>query len=182
MPNFRAVTAGTKPPPPTAKQALWMATQNSFDYSAFVFVGATSAFAEWTDAHKQLGEGMHGYVRYYWRGFADKTDGNYLVLFVFPTLLHEDERYYALGEGGFWHRLAYSSSRIFITPNYQGQETFNASELLGRGLAQVISTTYYPSQARTPGAVAQKFAYALLRDALTQSFREFWPDINRHLP
>ena len=36
MPNYRAVSAGAIPPPPTPKQAFKIATQNSFDYSSFV--------------------------------------------------------------------------------------------------------------------------------------------------
>jgi hypothetical protein len=35
MPNFRAVSAGAHPPPPTAKQSFMIATRNSFDYSSF---------------------------------------------------------------------------------------------------------------------------------------------------
>ena len=100
MPNYRAVSAGAIPPPPTPKQAFKIATQNSFDYSSFVFVGITSLLAEGTNAHPQLGEGMAGFGRYYWRGFLDKTDGNYLVIFALPTVFHQDERYYAKGEGG----------------------------------------------------------------------------------
>ena len=181
MPNYRAVSAGALPPPPTPGQAFKIATQNSFDYSAFIFVGITSAMAQASNAHPQLGEGLTAFGRYYWRGFVDKTDGNYLVVFALPTLLHEDERYYAMGEGGFWKRAIYSASRILITPNYHGHNTFNASEILGRGMAQGISTAYYPSSDRTLGALAEKYAYALGRDALTNVFREFWPDIATHV-
>jgi hypothetical protein len=181
MPNFRAVSAGETPPPPTAKQAFIIATQNSFDYSAFVFVGVTSALAEWTDAHPQLGEGMEGFGRYYWRGFVDKADGNYLVIFALPTVFHQDERYYAMGRGGFWKRLGYSLSRVAVTPNYDGHDSFNVSELLGRGISQGISLAYYPSKTRTLGGFASKYGYAVLRDAATNSFREFWPDIAVHV-
>jgi hypothetical protein len=181
MPNFRAVSAGTLPPPPTPKQALWIATQNSFDYSAFIFVAITSAMSEGSNSHPQLGKGVAGFGRYYWRGFLDKTDGNYLVIFAFPSILHEDERYYAKGRGGFWKRFAYSSTRIFITPNYQGHNTVNFSELFGRGISQAISATYYPSEVRTVGAISTKLGYAFLRDAATNVFREFWPDISTHV-
>jgi hypothetical protein len=181
MPNFRAVSAGAIPPPPTPKQALKIATLNSFDYSAFVFVGITSALAEWSNAHSQLGQGLPGYGRYYWRGYLDKTDGNYLVIFALPTVFHQDERYYAMGKGNFWKRAAYSGSRILITPDYHGHSSFNASELLGRGTAQAISIAYYPSKSRTASAIATKYAYALGRDALTNVFREFWPDIATHV-
>ena len=181
MPNYRAVSAGEIPPPPTPKQAFKIATQNSFDYSSFIFVGITSLMSEGTNAHPQLGKGVPGFGRYYWRGFADKTDGNYLVIFALPTIFHQDERYYALGKGGFWKRGIYAASRILITPDYHGHNSFNASEILGRGMAQGISTAYYPSHDRTLGALAMKYGYALGRDALTNVFREFWPDIATHV-
>lgn len=181
MPNFRAVSAGELPPPPTPKQAFKIATQNSFDYSSFIFVGITSALAEWTDAHPQLGQGLPGYGRYYWRGFLDKTDGNYWVIFALPSVLHQDERYYAMGHGSIVKRGLYASTRIFVTPDYSGHNSFNASELVGRGIAQGISITYYPSKSRTLGALATKYAWALGRDALTNTFREFWPDIATHV-
>jgi len=180
MPNFRAVSAGALPPPPTSKQAFIIAAQNSFDYSSFVFVGITSLMAKETNAHPQLGNGRAGFGRYYWRGFVDKTAGNYLVIFALPSLLHQDERYYAMGKGGFWKRAFYSASRIAVTPDYHGRNSVNISELLGRGIAEGISAEYYPSQTRTAGAIATKLGYAIGRDALTNVFREFWPDIAAH--
>ena len=180
MPNYRAVSAGAIPPPPTPKQSFKIATQNSFDYSSFVFVGLTSLIAKGEDAHPSLGKGVGGYWAYYWRGFVDKTDGNYWVIFALPTVLHEDERYYAKGEGPLLKRALYSSTRVLITPNYHGHNTFNVAELSGRGIAQGIGTTYYPSSDTSAGALAQKWAYAIMRDALTNTFREFWPDIATH--
>ena len=181
MPNFRAVSAGALPLPPTPKQAFIIATQNSFDYSSFIFVGITSLLAEGTEAHSQLGKGAAGFGRYYWRGFVDKTDGNYLVIFALPTVFHQDERYYAMGKGGFWKRGFYAATRILITPDYHGHNSFNASELLGRGMAQGISVAYYPSGTRTAGALASKYGWAIGRDVLTNVFREFWPDISLHV-
>jgi hypothetical protein len=181
MPNYRAVSAGTTPPPPSAGQALKIATQNSFDYSAFIFGGMTSLMAEGSNKHPQLGKGVPGFGRYYWRGFVDRTDGNYLVVFALPTLLHIDERYYAKGQGGVWKRGIYAASRTLITPNYQGHNTFNAPEVFGRGLAQAVSTSYYPQADRNAGALAAKFGWAMGRDALTNVFRELWPDISASL-
>lgn len=184
MPNYRAVSAGALPPPPTPKQAFIIATQNSFDYSAFVFVGITSLLADVSEAHPAIGEnGFPAYAGYYWRGFLDKTSGNYMVVFALPTVFHQDERYYARGEGNgsIAKRGIYAATRILITPNYQGKNTFNTSEVLGRAIAQGISTTYYPQADRTPGALAVKYGWAMGRDALTNVFREFWPDIAVHV-
>lgn len=181
MPNYRAVSAGEIPPPPTPKQAFKIATQNSFDYSSFAFVGITSLLAEATDAHKQLGKGLDGFGNYYWRGFVDKTDGNYLVIFAYPTLFHQDERYFSKGKGGFVRRTAYAASRVLIAPSYSGHEDFNFSEVLGRASAQGISTAYYPKSDRTVGALAVRFGWAVGRDATTNVFREWWPDIATHV-
>lgn len=181
MPNFRAVSPGQNPPPPSFKQSLKIATQNSFDYSSFIFVGITSALAEATDAHPELGKGMGGFGQYYWRGFVDKTDGNYWVISILPTVFRQDTRYYAMGEGGFWKRSTYAATRIFVARKYDGDNTFNISEVLGRGIAQGISTTYYPSASNTGEKLIVKYAYALGRDALTNVFREFWPDIATHV-
>ena len=181
MPNYRAVSAGAIPPPPTPKQAFKIATQNSFDYSSYMFVGLTSMIAEGEDAHPSLGKGVPGFWGYTWRGFVDKTDGNYWVIFALPTVFHQDERYFAKGEGPIMKRAIYSSSRVLITPSYSGRNTFNISELLGRGIAQGISISYYPKADISGGEIAEKWAYALLRDAATNTFREFWPDIATHV-
>ena len=181
MPNYRAVSAGAIPPPPSRKQAFKIATQNSFDYSAFVFTAFTSGIADLQGAHKELGHGLPGYWAYYWRGFVDKTDGNYLVIFALPTIFRQDERYYAMGQGSIGKRVLYSASRVLITPDYHGRNSFNASELIGRAMAQGISATYYPKADRTAGELATKWGYAVMRDALTNVFREFWPDIATHV-
>ena len=181
MPNYRAVSAGVKPPPFTPHEAFMVATRNSFDYSSFVFVGITSLLAEGTNAHSQLGKGVPGYWAYYWRGYLDKTDGNYWVDFVMPSIVHQDERYYALGRGGVMKRSVYAATRVLITPNFDGKNGFNTSEVLGRGISQAISLSYYPSQTQSFSGFAQKYGYALSRDAITNVFRELWPDINAHV-
>ena len=181
MPNYRAVSAGVLPPPPTSREAFMIATEDSFDYSAFVFVGITSLMAKGADTWPQLGKGPDGLWDYYWRGFLDKTDGNYWVFWAMPTVLHQDERYYAMGEGHIVRRGVYAATRVLITPNYHGKNTFNTSEIVGRAASQAISLTYYPSGVQTASAYTSKFAFAIGRDALTNVFREFWPDIDSRL-
>ena len=181
IPNYPAVSAGAKPPPPTPRQSFKLATETSFDYSSFILTGLTSMMAEGINAHPELGKGVGGFGRYYWRGVVDKTDSNYWVLFILPTVLHHDERYYTLGHGSIWKRGIYAGSRVFITPNYAGTNTFNGSEVFGRAIAQGISNAYYPAPDRTAGDNAKRYGYALGRDALVNVFREFWPDIARHL-
>ena len=181
MPNYRAVSAGEIPPPPSARQAFELATVNSFDYSAIVFGALTSMLAEGTNTHPDLGKGVPGFWAYNWRGFLDKTDGNYMVVFALPTLLHEDVRYYAMGHGGFKRREFHAASSVLIAKNYHGQNTFSGAEVFGRAIAQGLSQFYYPDHDNTMGALFARYGYSVGRDAITASFREFWPDIAVHV-
>jgi hypothetical protein len=47
-----------------------------------------------------------------------------------PQIFHQDECYYAMGKGSsIGKRALYAASRILITPDYPGRNSFNASEL-----------------------------------------------------
>lgn len=177
VPNYKAVSAGEIPLPPTPRRAFLIATKNNFDYSSYVFVGLLAAINEGYGAYPGLRKGLPGFWDYSWRGFLDKADGDYMTIFLMPTLLHEDGRYFAKGEGGKWRRTLYSTSRVFIAPSYQGRSTLNGAELLGKGVAQGLSTFYYPDSSRNARTIGEKYALNLARDAVTNTFREFWPDI-----
>ncbi|MCL2659088.1 MAG: hypothetical protein FWD64_01025 [Acidobacteriaceae bacterium] len=175
------VSAGVIPPPPAPMQSFVLATQNSFYPTSFALVGLTSLVTKGLDTHPEFGKGPKGYWEYYWRGFADRTLGSYSVIFVYPTLLRQDTRYVPAGKGPVIKRGLYAASRVFVARSYSGENVFNASEVLGRGTAIAISTAYYPSQRRTAGEQAPRFAYALGFDAATNAFYEFWPDIAKHI-
>lgn len=181
MSSDRIVDAGETPPPPTPRLAFKIATHASFDPSSFALTGVTSLMAEGLDTKPQLGKGAAGFGRYYWRDHLDKTTGNYLVLFALPTVFHQDERYYIKGKGSIVQRSIYASSRVLITPDYRGHKVFNTSEVLGRGMAEGISLSYDPDDDRTVGSFAGRYAFALGWDALTNLFREFWPDVATRL-
>lgn len=184
MPNYRAVSAGSHPPPPTIKQNFRVATHQAFDYSSFFFLAITSSIADAEDAHPSLDTYNGGNAplwAYTWRGFLDKTDGNYLAAFVLPTILHEDTRYYAVGSGSKWKRLEYSASRVAIARTYGGRTTPNLAGLGGKVAAQAISPYYYPPGSSPFGVLATKFGYACARDIGFTVFREFYPDIAIHV-
>lgn len=180
MPNYRAVTAGATPPRPTLKINFMIATRSAFDYSSFVFGEITSISAEGLDEHPALGKGVPGLWAYSWRGFLDKTDGNYLGGFLLPTILHQDTRYYAMETGNPWKRVGYASTRWIVTRTYSEHNTFNLSNIGGMLIAQEISKTYYPAGTSPWSVLAEKFGYAIARGVGFTVFREFYPDIATH--
>jgi hypothetical protein len=99
MPNFHSVSAGSQLPPQSAKGKLLNATQDSFDYSSFMFVGALAGIAQAQRSTPEFGQGSAGYGRYYGHILADQTDENYLVEGFMPIVFRQDTRYYTLGRG-----------------------------------------------------------------------------------
>jgi len=181
MPNFRTVSGGAKPPPPTWKNNFVIATHQATDYSTFIFLGLTSITAEGLNMHPALGKGVCGLYAYSWRGFLDKTDNTYLSAWLLPSLLREDTRYYALGAGRpIPIRALYVISRQGVARTYGGRQTPNIAGLGGKVLTQVVSRTYYPPSATSFTVLASKFGYSVMRDVIFSSIREFYPDIAAH--
>jgi hypothetical protein len=178
VPNFRAVSVNVKLPPETVKEKFLGATQDSFDYSSFIYTGLLAGVSQWENSYPEFHQGAAGYGRYYWHTFADQTDENYWVEFILPVAFHQDPRYYTLGSGGIFKRTIYSFSRILITRTDAGNETFNVSEIVGAGAASGISTLYYPSPYKTWTKTGQRWVTSVGLDGATFIFKEFWPDIN----
>jgi hypothetical protein len=181
MPNFRSVSTGGVAHPPGWKYNFKIATRQATDYSSFIFLCITSLSAEGINSHPVLGKGVDGFYAYTWRGLLDKTDGTYLGAWFLPSLLHEDTRYYAMGNRrSIPVRALYVMSRQVVTRTYGGSETPNIAGLGGKVLTQVVSREYYPAGATSFGVLATKFAYSSMRDIGFTAIREFYPDIAGH--
>ena len=181
MPNFRSVSGGVKPHPLGWKYNANVAAHQAFDYSSFIFLGLNSISAEGLDEHPKLGKGVGGMWNYTWRGLIDKTDGTFMSAFLLPSLLHEDTRFYALGHGHpIVTRELYVMSRQVVARTYGGRNTPNIAGFGGKVLTQLISRQYYPAGTSDFGVLAEKFGYAVMRDIIFSSIREFYPDIAAH--
>jgi hypothetical protein len=181
MPNFRSVSSGAKPHPLGWKYNFSVATQQATDYSSFIFLGLTSLTAEGMNMHAALGKGVDGFYAYSWRGFLDKSDNTYLSAWLLPSLLHEDTRFYALGnEHSIPVRALYVISRQAVAKTYGGRQTPNIAGLGGKVLTQVVSRSYYPPSATSFPVLAIKFGYSVMRAVIFSSIREFYPDAAAH--
>jgi hypothetical protein len=178
IPNFRAVSADQHLPPQSVKEKFKTAMLDSVDYSSFIFVAGQAGVAQANNSYPEFGQGAKGYGRYYWHTLADAINENTWVEFIVPSMLHQDTRYYTLGRGDFAKRLGYAFTRIVITRNDEGHDTFNFSEVLGAGAFSGVANLYYPSQERTITKTYQRWITNLAIDGCTFAFKEVWPDIN----
>ena len=179
IPNFRAVSADTKLPPQTPKQKFLTATQDSFDYSALFIPAMLAGYSQATNATPEFHQGAAGYARYFWHSYVDQAIENYMVEAIVPIITHQDNRYYTLGKGGFFKRTGYAISRVVVTRNDAGNNTFNTSEVIGAGAAAGISNLYYPSAERTASNTISKWGINVGVDGAAFILKEFWPDINK---
>jgi hypothetical protein len=179
IPNYRAVSTGAHLPPLSTKEKFWLATQDSFDYSSFIFNGILAGIAMANNSEPSFGQGASGYGQYYAHTFADGTIENYLTEAIVPTLTKQDPRYYTLGHGGFLKRTGYSVSRLFLTRTNNGNNTFNISEIAGAGAAAGIGNAYYPPTSSTWVKTYQRWGTQLALDGAGDILKEFWPEINR---
>jgi hypothetical protein len=178
VPNFRAVSANEKLPPDTPRDKFKTAIQDSFDYSAIIFAAGQAGVAQAQDSYPEFHQGAAGFGRYFWHTFADQTDENLWVEGILPVALHQDNRYYTLGHGGFVKRSFYSFTRTLETRNDSGNEVPNYSEILGAGTSSSIAALYYPSPYRTWTKIGQRWLTNVIIDGVTFSVKEFWPDVN----
>ena len=156
VPNFAAVSADTQLPPLTKRGKFVLAMHDSLDYSGFTWTAILAGQSLAMRADPELGTGIKGYGRYYWRAFADGVSGTFFTEAIVPAITHEDPRYYTMGHGGFFRRLGYALSRTVVTKTDSGGRSFNWSEVAGNLLEAGLSNAYYPPEERGRWALAEK--------------------------
>ena len=173
VPNFGAVSADTQLPPLSTHEKFVLAAKDSVtDYSSYTWAGILAGQAMLLKSDPELGTGIKGYGRYYWRTFVDGVSGTFFTEAIVPSIMHEDPRYYTMEHGGFVRRLGYSISRAFVTKTDSGGTRFNTSEVVGNALTAGLSNAYYPPQERGLNQTATDWATQMESASFrTTSFR-----------
>ena len=179
LPNYKAVNDPNQPIVALRPSEKFGLVKHYFDPFTFVFTGVTAGLELATNEKEAYGQGGMGFAKRYGADFTDGFTNELFVTGVFPTLLHEDPRYYRLGHGSAWKRTAYALSRILITHSDTGRERFNASEFLGNITSGALSMTYYPQNERSAGGVFSRMSVQIGYDSLFNILKEFYPDLKR---
>ncbi len=197
LPNFLTLENTAKLPPMSAKDKYKVIALGTFDYVEYPWWAILAAISQASDGSPSLGQGWKAYAQRYGITAGDSMVENFMVGAVYPSILHQDPRFYQSGKGGFNRRLGYSISRIFVTRTDSGKSQFNYSEIFGAGTAAAISTyTYHPRSHyistpsnphqfepsdRTFNNMIDTWGTQLDLDTITIVVKEFWPDVHRKL-
>jgi len=178
IPNYRSHPSFREAKPLTAKEKFRLAARDSFDPGTFLLAGAIAGIRQARDSSPSYGQGMAGYGRYYGGAFGDLLIGDMMTTAVFPSLLHQDPRYFRQGTGSTWSRLRYAVGQIFLTHGDNRKTQFNYSEIFGNATAVAISNAYDPDN-RTAADAAGGLAMQLGLDMAGNIMKEFVPDVYR---
>lgn len=179
LPNYGTVEGKKALKPLTTGQKFRLATAGVFDWAAYPFNAALAGIGQAKNDPKSWGQGWGAYGKRYGASFADNGIGTYNTVAIYPSLLHEDPRYYQMGKGETFHRFGYGLSRLFVTKTDSGESKFNYSEIIGNATAAAISNIYHAPEDRTAGRNASTLGFLILYDGLSNELKEFWPDIRR---
>jgi hypothetical protein len=179
--NHRTTDDSDDLPKLTPRGKLAIAWGDATDRAIFAQTAFISGLGQATNANPSFGQGLAGYCRRFGTTYGDFAIENMMTEGVFPTLTHQDPRYFRRREGTARSRLGYAISRLFITRTDSGRNQFNYSELGGAATSLAISNAYYPD-GRSVGNNLGRYAVQLGFDAASNVLKEFWPDLKRKLP
>jgi len=180
LPNYRTANESAVYTPITVHQKFAIASKDSFDYPLVFLAAGLAGLSQLTDQNPSFGQGMAGYGKRVGTSYADQAMGNMMTEAIFPSLLHEDPRYFRRATGSKLSRTGYALSRIFVTRTDAGGTRFNYSEVLGNATGVAISNLYYPDSRNAADSIS-RLGQQLATDAVSQVLKEFWPDIKQRL-
>lgn len=159
--------------PLTAKQKFSLATRGTFDPVAMIGVGIAAGVEQATNAYAGYGQGAEGYSKRFAAKFVDGRSSDFLTHAVFPSLLHQDPRYYYQGSGSVKSRLIHAVSSAFVTRSDRGRTVPNYSFWLADISSGALSNLYYPKANRGAHLVFTNTAVGLAGRVGTNLLREF---------
>jgi Carboxypeptidase regulatory-like domain len=158
--------------PLDTKQKFTLATHSAFDPVSVISIGITAGIEQARNTYPEYGQGAEGYAKRYGASFGDEVIGRFLTSAVYPTIFHEDPRYFYKGTGSVGSRAVYALTRVLITRNDKGENVPNYSLFLGRLSAGAIANLYHPGD-NGVGFTFENAALNLAGRAANNLLREF---------
>jgi len=143
--------------------------------------GVSAAYNQARDIPEEYGQGWDAYGSRYGASLARASSDSFFGTFLFTSVLHEDPRFFPQSHPTFWGSVKYSAQRVFVTRTDSGQNTFNASGVVGSLAAEALANSYLPHSEQTGAANAERFATDLGWKFAGNMFKNYWPTIFRDM-
>jgi hypothetical protein len=140
-----------------------------------------AGLAQASNDFPEYGQGAAGYGKRFGAGLADEAAAGFFGTFLFPSVLHQDPRYYRLGTGPFKRRLGHALIRPVLTHRDSGGRAFNWSGLLGSIATSSLSNAYYPEENRGVGETFSRVEMSIPFSMIDEIVNEFGPDLEKKI-
>lgn len=147
IPNFYS-SYDWNAPPMLAKQKYKLIGRSLIDPVFFLEVAGIAGAEQYKGIFPAYGCCLEGYGKRYGAALANQAAGDFLGRAVFPSIFHQDPRYFYKGTGSAPSRALYAMSAAVITRGDSGRRMPNYSSILGNLAAGALSNLYYPEEDR----------------------------------
>jgi Carboxypeptidase regulatory-like domain len=172
FPNFYS-SYDWNAPPMRAKQKFQLGLRTVFDPVSFFTIAAVAGAEQYENIFPAYGSGLEGYGKRYGAAMANHASADLLSRAVYPSIFHQDPRYFYKGAGGFRARAFYAISAAFMARSDNGRWEPNYSGILGNFSAAAISNLYYPAANRGVSLIFLNGLAETGADAGSNLVREF---------
>jgi len=179
--NYATVEHPTVITPLHAKEKFKLGAEDAFDTYSIPLAALLAAIAQAKNDDASWGQGWLPYGKRLAAGYGDTVIGSFMTTGVFPSMLHEDPRYFRLGTGTKKARSWYALKRILVIRNDRGGTEFNFSEFGGNATAAAISLTYHTRADLNFSSWAGDYGTQIAIDVIANQCKEFWPDIRKRV-
>ena len=159
--------------PLNTKQKFSLAARDSLDFTTWIGVSAGAGIQQARNSYPGFGQGAEGYAKRWGALFATGRTSDFLSRALFPSLFHQDPRYFYQGSGTKWSRTKHAVAYAFVARSDSGHLMPNYSYFLADVASGALSTVYYPASNRGAGLVFTTAAEGLGGRAAQNLVREF---------
>jgi hypothetical protein len=161
----------------TKKQKFEAFLRNSHSVNLGIGILSDGLIAQSTGAYPRLDDGGGGFGERMAISAAGAEVAAFFGGFVYPTLFHQDPRYFPSHQRNVSNRIAYAVSRVLIGRSDNGMTVINSSALASQFTEAAIANVYVPYRNRSAAGTIENALTGLAGVAEGNILNEFWPDI-----
>jgi len=160
-------------PPMQAKQKFKLEIRYMFDPFVLVTVAANAGIDMRNGNWNSFGKGGLGFAKRFGAIYADRATSRLLATAVFPSIFHEDPRYFRRATGTVPSRAWYAITSAVVVRSDKGKRMPGYSRIFAGFASAAIASTYYPTAATSAGQIVADGFINIGDHAATNLVREF---------
>lgn len=158
--------------PMTPKLKFKLAIRDITDPISLLFAAGLAGVEQQHNTFPGYGQGAEGYAKRFGAAYADTVANRMMSRAIFPTLLHQDPRYFYRGSGSIGSRIFYALAQAVVCRGDDGRLEPNYSQILGNFSAAALSNVYRAPGDRSVGLTVRDGLIIMGIGAAENVFRE----------